>query len=114
MGFSFRRGFLGGDRPPKNNIIMQTKQHNINQKHYEGKVILVTEPQSLDMIIYNHYKDIKLEEITGQSWTAYSDIFTLVLELNPDVNTSEIKEGQNLFMPAPITNSADARIKLWE
>ncbi len=95
-------------------VSKQLKKHNIDHKSYEGEVILITAPQSLDMIIHSHYKDIKIDGAIGQGWTAYSDIFTLVLELNPDVDAGEIKEGSSLFMPAPIINSADGRIRLWD
>ncbi len=95
-------------------FMMESRKHYINRKNYEGKVVLITETQSLDRVIYNHYTDVKIDGATGQGWTAYSDIFTLVLELNPNINTSEVKEGERLFMPAPITKSADGRIKLWD
>lgn len=93
---------------------MKIKQHLINHQTYEGEEILITKQQSLDQIVYDYYKSITTDPITAQSWTACDDMFTLVSELNPDVNSLNIQAGERLFMPTPIIKSADARVKLWD
>lgn len=93
---------------------MEIRKHYITQELYEGEMILVTTPQELDQVIYNHYKDIKYETVTNQKWSAYKDLFTEIIELNPDVDTNEIKEGTTLFMPKPIVQTTNGQIKLWD
>ncbi len=95
---------------------MKTKKHNINNKQYQGEEILVTTPQSLDAIIYNHYQSITTERGTGQQWTACETMATLIMELNGHLNLSkmEIAEGTVIFMPQPFAQSADTRIRLWQ
>ncbi len=95
---------------------MITKKHKIDHKVYEGEDITITTPDSLDNIIYNYYKEIKAEQVTGYNWSAQDDIFTLVLQLNDhiDISHGHISEGERLFMPKLQTNTADRRIKLWE
>ncbi len=94
---------------------MKIKKHNIDHQNYEGEEILITTANSLDHIIHNHYQTITTEQATTQEWTANQDIFTLILELNPDLDTTnQIIEGTTIFMPNPPAKSADTRIKLWE
>lgn len=102
------------------NIFMEIKKHYITGQNYEGKNLLITKPQSLDMIIFDYYKDIKFENVLGQKWTACKDMLTLIIELNPHIllktttAATAVKEGSLLFMPNPILQSTDGQIKLWD
>lgn len=93
---------------------MKKKKNYINHEIYEGEEIISLKDQSLDHLIYDYYKNISTEAITKQGWTAHSDIFTLILELNSDFKSDRIQSGESLFMPNVIVNTADGRLKLWE